>query len=414
MSLVLVISLAGSVVLAHGDHGDHDQKIEYELEQLEDISLDAWDGEWKNMVYYLEGEDCQEALDALADAYESTAEECLEKLFDESVFFKEMKVDGETSIITFVYREDDADVEQTYSYAYAGSVKFEIGQHTGYWHVFETEDENEDVQTLLLIDAHSHGEDGPVHMHLRAGHEVEDLLARGSWWPTFVAADTSEDIIAKNYINFADKHLNTEVELEMLDDVSLADWEGNWNNMVAYLGEADLADQVQELADEHELSVEEYIAEKESESVPFARMEVDGEKDTIRFFQDKNEAVEDVKEDGEKIYSAAYKYIGSIPQEHGGSTIYWNVFKATSEDAKVVHLALMEVHGEESLAHFHVRAAKRLVNIVAYQGYPTFVSEDTPIDMVAEELVEHAHAHGDDHEHDHDHDHEHEHEEDQH
>ena len=26
LSLVLVISLAGSVVLAHGDHGDHDQK----------------------------------------------------------------------------------------------------------------------------------------------------------------------------------------------------------------------------------------------------------------------------------------------------------------------------------------------------------------------------------------------------
>ncbi len=403
LSLVLVISLAGSAVLAH-DHHTHD--VEYELEQIEDVSLEDWDGEWKNMVYYLEDESCQEALDALADAYEHTPEEYLDQAIADSVNFFAMKVDGESAKITFLSRQEDEEVEESYTCTYAGSVKFEHGHHSGYWHVFETDAEEEDLETLFLMEVH--GEEVLAHFHLRIGHEIEDLLIRDSWWPTFVAADTPAEIIADNYLARAERHINTEVELETIEDISLADWEGKWNNMIAYLSEAELADQVEELAEEHELSVEDYIAEEKAESVPFARIEVDGEENLVRFFKDKDAAGEDAEDDGEEIYSAGYEYLGSIPEEHGGSTSYWHVFKATDEDAKFVHLALMEVHGEENLAHFHLRAAKRLVNIAAAHDYPTFVSEDTPIEMIAEELVEHAHAHGHGHDHDHDHDHDHE------
>lgn len=166
--------------------------------------------------------------------------------------------------------------------------------------------------------------------------------------------------------------------------VSLQDWDGTWINMVSFYDHEDLKEIVEHLAEEHKLSVEDFIKHEQEESVPFVQVVVDGEKSTISFVFEKGK-------DATEAY--VYEFVKSHEVAHGGSSMFWHEFKTDAEvDTPVI--LLMEIHGEENMAHFHLRAGKDTQTLLdAEDWYPTFVGENMPTTMIAEELEHHHHSH---------------------
>ncbi|NMD38516.1 MAG: metal-binding protein ZinT [Christensenellaceae bacterium] len=166
--------------------------------------------------------------------------------------------------------------------------------------------------------------------------------------------------------------------------VSLQDWDGKWTNMVSFYDHDDLKEVVELLAKDHEMSVEEFIKHEQEESVPFTQLVVDGENSTIGFVYEKEE---------EPKETYIFEYVKSYEFSHGGASVFWHEFKTESEIETPV-LLLIEVHGEENMAHFHLRAGKDTESLLADEDwYPTFVGEDMPTTMVAEALEHHHHSH---------------------
>ena len=146
-------------------------------------------------------------------------------------------------------------------------------------------------------------------------------------------------------------------------DVSLMDWDGTWLNMVSFYSHEDLKEVVEHLAQEHEMSVEEFIAHEKEESVPFEQMIVDGENSTISF-------VAEIGKDASKAY--VYEYVKSHEFEHGGFKVYWHEFK-TEEETEYTVMLLIEIHGEEKMAHFHLRAGKDADSLLAAEDWYPFM-----------------------------------------
>lgn len=163
--------------------------------------------------------------------------------------------------------------------------------------------------------------------------------------------------------------------------VSLEDWDGTWLNMVSFYNHEDLKEVVELLAKEHEMCVEDFIKHEQEESVAFNQMIVDGENSTISF----------VAEENTETY--VYEFVKSHEFTHGGSSMFWHEFTTKGETEYPV-LLLMEIHGEENMAHFHLRAGKDAESLLAQEDwYPTFVGENMPATMIAEALEHHHHSH---------------------
>jgi len=171
---------------------------------------------------------------------------------------------------------------------------------------------------------------------------------------------------------------------------TLADWDGTWRNMTSFLTEddKDLREALEEVAGDHKMTVEEYIEHEKEESLPFEKMVIDSKAETITFYAAYTDTA------GK---SAKYTYKDSLELAHGGSTFYWYVFE-TKDTSDFPIVLLMEIHGEESMAHFHVRAGKSVDEAMKDEHwYPTFMDENIPLSMIAEELEHHDESHGHDH-----------------
>lgn len=172
-------------------------------------------------------------------------------------------------------------------------------------------------------------------------------------------------------------------------EISLEKWDGNWRNMTSFLEEDALKETVDTIAKKKQMSSEEYIKEEIEESLPYQALKINGKESTIAFLE---------KHD-DKAVPVPYAFKESKELEHAGNSLLWHVFEAKGE-AKYPFLLLMEIHGEEHLAHFHMRAGESVEELLNKDHwYPTFLSEDVPLTMIAEELEEHADAHDHDHKH---------------
>ena len=78
-------------------------------------------------------------------------------------------------------------------YAYKESVEMEHGGKKYYFHVFETDTEGLD-KYLMLMDVH--GEDTLAHFHAKIGNDIDQMIGREDWYPTFVRPDADEELIA--------------------------------------------------------------------------------------------------------------------------------------------------------------------------------------------------------------------------
>lgn len=166
------------------------------------------------------------------------------------------------------------------------------------------------------------------------------------------------------------------------EDSHISEWEGNWNNLHAYLKMEEMEDSIEEGAKNGSVSVEEFKENFEKRRhVDFDGFVVDGEH--VKFLDDFD------ANGGKVIYEDDYEFQERHMEDHGGRQMAWDIFKAKNADAKFPILMMMEVHGEESLPHFHMRYGDDLEAMLAIEGwYPTFVRNTSTLSQIAEEIAE--------------------------
>lgn len=174
-----------------------------------------------------------------------------------------------------------------------------------------------------------------------------------------------------------------QVEEDEMDEelIQLSDWEGTWNNIVAYLDDEELEEAFEELAEREEMSVEEVKSEYiEDRAVDFDGLIVEGNK--VIF-------LDGFKDDGGKeIGSMEYDYKEMVIAKHGNFDTEWYAFEA-KEEGDYKFILMMPVHGEEALTHFHLRTGDSIEEILALEDwYPTFVKPNSTYGQLYEEITE--------------------------
>ena len=164
--------------------------------------------------------------------------------------------------------------------------------------------------------------------------------------------------------------------------VSLSDWNGNWNSMYEYLEEPYIQPAYSTLAenegvDEYKAK-EDYLAKRKAD---FAGLIVD--EDKVTFLDNFPE------KDGKTIGEGTYKFFKTEEQMLGEHKITWNIFEATNEDAPYKYLTLMKIDPNEDLLHFHFRYGDDLDEILDKEDwFPTVVSPQTTNEQLIDEITE--------------------------
>lgn len=150
---------------------------------------------------------------------------------------------------------------------------------------------------------------------------------------------------------------------------TLDDWNGSFRSFASYTDEAFTQDALKKLAEKKGQSVDEVKTElKKGGKTDFEGMVVkDG---TVTFVAKPT----DIENPSEK--PVTYKFTKALDVKTEKFTYTWFIFE-TSDDAAHKMLAMMPLHGEEKMEHFHCRYGQSLDDILkpADDGwYPTFVN----------------------------------------
>ena len=181
---------------------------------------------------------------------------------------------------------------------------------------------------------------------------------------------------AKESNTKVEQNVNTKASEEKTEEVSLSDWEGEWNSIANYKDDEGLKGAYEEVAERDHITKEKAKSNFANHvAVDFGAVKIDDE--SITFLSEPN---------GAEIEKANFKYVAKHPMEHGGKTFYWYEF---SSDGKYPTILLMPVHGEDHMPHFHLRVGGTAEEMLAKDDwYPTFVSTTVTIDQVYEEVAE--------------------------
>ncbi|OFU52321.1 ZinT/AdcA family metal-binding protein [Corynebacterium sp. HMSC11E11] len=178
---------------------------------------------------------------------------------------------------------------------------------------------------------------------------------------------------------------------ESTKKASLSDWNGSFRGFNSYFGEDFVREAMDEAAEEHGETTDEMLAElEESRGADFEALVVD--EDEITFVK----SAMDLDNPGEE--AVKYTFDKALDVKTDQHEFTWFIFKAEG-DADHEYIALMPLHGEEALAHFHMRYGSSIEEILdpAMQGqsddwYPTFVDPETATeDQIVESVVHHDH-----------------------
>lgn len=166
-------------------------------------------------------------------------------------------------------------------------------------------------------------------------------------------------------------------------EVTLADWEGEWNGMQLYLDKDELDETWEQLGEKEGKSADEAKkAYKEKRDFDFGGLKIEG--DTLIAY-DNFPSESGAKE----LETSEYKWVKSHEMEHDGHKLNFEEFKTDNPDAKYPVMLLMPVHGEEEMTHFHLRAGDDADELMKKEGwFPTFVKPNTTMDQIKDEILE--------------------------
>lgn len=157
---------------------------------------------------------------------------------------------------------------------------------------------------------------------------------------------------------------------EKMTDVSLSDWDGEWNSIVYWYDEPEvmkgLGDKPQEAID----------AKNKGAHTDFASLKV--EDDSITFLD----------KEGNEVSKSKYKFVKKEVKGEGEHS-EWDIFEAVDEaDDMFKTVALMPIHGEEGdLTHFHARYGKTVEEALSDDTWwPVIASPKTTVEQVVDEI----------------------------
>ncbi|WP_448852171.1 ZinT/AdcA family metal-binding protein [Corynebacterium sp. 335C] len=187
----------------------------------------------------------------------------------------------------------------------------------------------------------------------------------------------------------ADKATGSEEtsESKSEDKASLADWDGNWISLGAYAKTDKMKPFAEEAAKEHGETVDQVLAEvEEARKADFAGLVIGDDK--INFV----DSVDGV-EGASASEGVEYTFVESKDVKTDEHEFTWFIFEG-GEGAPHKYVLLMPLHGEETLAHFHMRYGDTIEEAMnADEGwFPTFIPAGEATDeQIAETLFHHHH-----------------------
>lgn len=196
------------------------------------------------------------------------------------------------------------------------------------------------------------------------------------------SSNVSQEMKKDDASNVSDSSSNIDEKKEESAEVSLSDWEGEWNDMGGYLEKDEVQNAFKTLADKEKVDEKEakenYLKKRKCD---FGGLEIKDNK--IKFLKD----FPDKK--GEVIGESEYKYVEKQEVEHGGHKLEWDIFEAVNDDAPYKFILMMPIHGEESLTHFHMRYGDDKESLLKDEGwFPTFVKPNTTDAQIIDEITE--------------------------
>lgn len=196
------------------------------------------------------------------------------------------------------------------------------------------------------------------------------------------SSNVSQEMKKDDASNVSDSSSNIEEKKEDSAEVSLSDWEGEWNDMGGYLDKDEVQSAFKTLAEKEKVDEKEakenYLKKRKCD---FGGLEIKDNK--IKFLKD----FPDKK--GDVISESEYKYVGKEEVEHGGHKLEWDIFEAKNDDAPYKFILMMPIHGEESLTHFHMRYGDDKDKLLKDESwFPTFVKPNTTDAQIIDEITE--------------------------
>ena len=195
-------------------------------------------------------------------------------------------------------------------------------------------------------------------------------------------SNVSQEMKKDDASNVSDSSSNIEEKKEDSAEVSLSDWEGEWNDMGGYLDKDEVQSAFKTLAEKEKVDEKEakenYLKKRKCD---FGGLEIKDNK--IKFLKDFPDKKSEV------IGESEYKYVGKEEVEHGGHKLEWDIFEAVNDDAPYKFILMMPIHGEESLTHFHMRYGDDKESLLKDEGwFPTFVKPNTTDAQIIDEITE--------------------------
>ena len=200
--LALLVSIMMFSIMFTGCQSTEEPKKETEVKEtvVEDTTKDkkdektvedlsSWDGTWNNMGAYLEDEEVQDAYEELAKEENMTPEEAKKEYVEK----RQSNFDGlvvKGNKITFLdgFEDKDGKEIETVEYEFKETKKIPGGETE--WNIFESKEDGEYKILAMMVPVL----DEPLtHFHMRYGKDLDEILAKEGWYPTFVTPDSTYD-----------------------------------------------------------------------------------------------------------------------------------------------------------------------------------------------------------------------------
>ena len=157
-------------------------------------TLAGWKGTWNDFSSYLDKDEVADAYDEAAKMNTTTAEDVKAELKEKrSCEFHGLKIEGDTvSFLDGFESEGGTEIAKA-TYECVDSKKVMHGGHELEWDVFKAKEADAKYPVLLMMPVH--GEEELTHFHMRYGNDVDELMGKDDWYPTFVAPSSTIDQI---------------------------------------------------------------------------------------------------------------------------------------------------------------------------------------------------------------------------
>lgn len=207
MKKILAITLAASMLTltACGNSDNNkdakDEKNNVKIEQKADnksdnkskeVSISEWEGIWNNMGGYLNNPELDKAYEQVAKRDKKDVKQVKDELIKKrQTDFEGIEIKGNKVTFLDGFKDKGGKEISSAEYKFVKSFQTKHGNDMLEWDQFEAT--SKDAKYPVLIMMPIHGEESLTHFHMRYGKNIDELLKKDKWFPTYVKPSTTTD-----------------------------------------------------------------------------------------------------------------------------------------------------------------------------------------------------------------------------